>query len=74
MTGEKTSPKYYTDQGQYAPNLIIEHYDLNFHLGNTLKYVLRAGKKPGESKLDDLRKAQWYLNRQVELEEQLDAQ
>ena len=41
-------------------------YQLNFSLGNVIKYVLRAGKKNGESDLDDLNKALWYLNREIE--------
>jgi hypothetical protein len=45
---------------------VIEMYDLNFSLGNVIKYVLRAGKKSGESDLDDLSKALWYLNREIE--------
>lgn len=42
---------------------IIEHYDLGFHLGNVVKYVLRAGKK-GNRK-EDLKKALWYLEREI---------
>jgi hypothetical protein len=33
-----------------------------FTLCNTIKYLARAGKKPGEALLDDLRKARWYLD------------
>ncbi len=43
---------------------IIEHYNLGFHLGNCIKYMLRAGKKDNE--LEDLEKAQWYLQRHIE--------
>jgi hypothetical protein len=43
---------------------VIENFDLNFNLGNTVKYVLRAGKKG--SKKEDLEKAVWYLNRELE--------
>lgn len=41
---------------------IIEDFDLNFHLGNAIKYILRAGKKG--KKVEDLRKAIWYLERE----------
>jgi len=34
-------------------------------LFNTIKYLSRAGKKNGESLLDDLRKARWYLDRAI---------
>jgi len=43
---------------------IIESFELNFNLGNTIKYVLRAGKKG--NKKEDLEKAVWYLNRELE--------
>ena len=45
---------------------IIEDYNLNFHLGNVMKYVLRADKK--NSRVEDLKKAAWYLNRELERE------
>jgi len=43
---------------------IIEHYDLGFHLGNTIKYVLRAGKKE-DNLIQELEKAKWYLERKI---------
>lgn len=45
---------------------IIEHYKLNFCKGNVLKYLLRAGKKFDEKELEDLEKALWYLQREVD--------
>jgi hypothetical protein len=44
----------------------IEAKSLDYHLGNVVKYITRADHKG--SKLDDLKKAQWYLNRAVENE------
>ncbi len=44
----------------------IERFNLNFALGNVVKYVSRAGRKRGESKLTDLQKAAWYLGREIE--------
>ena len=41
---------------------IIEAFNLNFHLGNAVKYILRAGKKHDNVK-EDIKKAIWYLNR-----------
>jgi hypothetical protein len=46
---------------------IIEHYNLSFSMGNVLKYMLRAGKKDEE--LQDLKKALWYLTREVKRKE-----
>jgi hypothetical protein len=43
---------------------IIEHYDLNFNLGNVIKYCLRAGKK--DELIQELKKAQWYINREIQ--------
>lgn len=42
---------------------VIEHYDIGFCLGNVIKYVLRAGKK--DNKLQDLEKARFYLDREI---------
>jgi hypothetical protein len=37
-------------------------------LGNAIKYIVRCKKKfNGENKIEDLRKAIWYLNRQIAL-------
>lgn len=50
---------------------IIEFFDLNFHRGNVLKYLLRSGKKveagyaDAEKEIEDLEKAIWYLKREV---------
>lgn len=45
---------------------IIEEYDLGFHLGSLLKYILREEKSEGE-RIKDLEKAQFYLERYIEL-------
>nr|WP_246259589.1 DUF3310 domain-containing protein [Streptomyces typhae] len=37
---------------------------LSFSLGNVVKYVLRAGRKTDDP-LTDLRKAAWYINREI---------
>jgi len=42
---------------------VIEAWELGFHLGNVVKYVARAGRKG--SMLDDLKKARWYLDREI---------
>lgn len=43
---------------------VIEAWDLGYHLGNALKYISRAGHK-GDA-LTDLKKAEWYLKREIE--------
>lgn len=44
----------------------IEDWGLNFHRGNVVKYVARAGKKDPDKIIEDLQKAAWYLNREIE--------
>lgn len=64
------NPKHYsgfTDSAQ--PVDIAEH--LSFNAGNALKYLARAGRIDGQTKgggekiLEDLRKAEWYIQREI---------
>ena len=57
-------PDYYKAKGVETID-VIEAFELNFNLGNVIKYVLRAGKKDGEEKEKDLNKACFYLNREI---------
>lgn len=66
MTEKVNHPVHYGGQNAMEVINVIEHYDLNFNLGNVIKYVLRAGKKNGSAYTEDLQKAAWYLNRQIE--------
>jgi hypothetical protein len=50
----------------YEAIKVIEAWELDFKLGNTVKYISRAGKKNPEKELEDLKKAAWYLNRKIE--------
>lgn len=59
-------PSHY-NSGKIEVIEAIEDWDLGFHLGNTVKYVARAGKKDPSKTIEDLRKAMWYLNRKIEL-------
>lgn len=47
----------------YEAIKVIEAWDLGFCLGNAVKYISRAGKKG--DRLEDLKKARWYLDREV---------
>ena len=49
----------------YEAIKVIEAWDLDFHTGNTVKYISRAGKKDPTKELEDLRKARWYLDRKI---------
>lgn len=44
----------------------IEDQNLNFHLGNAVKYICRAGKKDPSKTKEDLDKAIWYIKRYKE--------
>lgn len=61
-----THPAHY-NSGKIEVIEAIEDWGLGFHLGNTLKYVARAGKKDPSKEVEDLQKAQWYLARKIEL-------
>jgi hypothetical protein len=66
--GEKVSdpvnnPSHYKSGGIEVID-VIEAFELGFRLANVIKYVLRAGRK-GDA-LEDLQKAAWYLNRQID--------
>jgi hypothetical protein len=55
-------PQHYT-YGAIEVIDAIEAWSLGFHLGNVVKYVARSEHKGNQ--LDDLKKAQWYLNRKI---------
>ena len=65
MTDQVNHPNHYGgEDNPFEAIKIIEHYDLGFHLGNVLKYILRAGKK--DETIQELKKAQWYLERKIQ--------
>ena len=52
----------------YEAIRVIEAWQVDFCIGNVLKYLCRSGRKPGETTLKDLEKAHWYLSRRLEQE------
>lgn len=60
----------------YEAIKVIEAWGLGFNLGNAVKYVCRAGKKAPHAAvadlaaLEDLKKAAWYLAREISNREQ----
>lgn len=58
-------PNHYGGDTLYEAIKVIEAWDLNFRLGNTVKYISRMGKK--RDKLGDLKKAMWYLKREIDV-------
>ena len=68
MSDPVHNPQHYKSGGIEVID-VIEAFELNFRLANVIKYVLRAGRK-GDA-LEDLEKAAWYLDREIDkLEEQ----
>lgn len=57
---------YYGKDNPFEPIKIIDYYDLNFSRGNAIKYILRAGNKPGEGVIKDLLKARDYIDHEIE--------
>lgn len=52
--------------GKYEPVKVIQDWGLSFCLGNVIKYLARAGRKEGNSKLQDLLKAKQYIEFEIE--------
>ena len=60
-------PEHYGgEDNPYEAIKVIEAWELNFNLGNTVKYISRAGKKDVNKLLQDLEKAEWYLKREIQ--------
>jgi len=68
MANAVDHPDHY-NQGSIEVIDAIEDWKLNFHLGNAVKYIARAGKKDPAKKIEDLKKALWYVERQIKYEE-----
>ena len=62
---ESTGPTYYR-RGSIEPWDFIRDQGLNYHLGNAIKYICRAGHKDESTINSDLRKAIHYLQNELE--------
>lgn len=64
MTGDAINhPAHYNDHPSGVECITVaEHF--NFNVGNAIKYLWRAWLKGGA--IEDLRKAAWYVNREIE--------
>lgn len=58
-------PPHYTMGGIETIDF-IEAKRLNYNRGNALKYLTRAGFKDGTTEIEDLKKAEWYLTREID--------
>lgn len=57
---------YQMNDKTYEPYKVINAWDLDFNLGSVLKYIARAGKKPGEDVIRDLNKCKEYIDFEIE--------
>ena len=65
MTSRVDHPDHYqTESGIEAIEVIEAFFPDSFHLGNVFKYLARAGRKG--DRLEDLQKAAWYLQRELD--------
>lgn len=61
---DKTKPNYYKNDLNTLDVIdIVKILNLNFNLGNVLKYITRAGKK--DNVIQDLQKAREYIDREI---------
>jgi hypothetical protein len=68
MNDNVNHPKHYTQHPSGVEVIqITEH--MNFCLGNAIKYIMRADYK--NNPIEDLRKAEWYIKREIERREKL---
>lgn len=64
MDSNPVEPPHYDFPGGVKVIDLTEH--LSFCRGNVVKYVARAGRKDIAAELEDLQKARWYLDREIE--------
>lgn len=62
MADNVNHPAHYTD-GKYETIDFIERNLFDYHDGNAIKYISRAGKKDPNKTIEDLEKAKWYIHR-----------
>ena len=63
VISDPINPDHYKQHNGIETIDFIEACDLNYRLGNVIKYVSRSGRK-GDA-LEDLKKARWYLDREI---------
>jgi hypothetical protein len=70
MSDPVNHPAHYTSHPSGVEAIdVTEHF--NFNIGNVIKYCWRTGLKEGNSDIQDLKKASWYLAREISRRERL---
>lgn len=64
MTDNINHPAHYTGFSNGAEVIDITE-QLNFNRGSAIKYLARAGRKDPQKEIEDLRKAEWYVQREI---------
>lgn len=59
-------PPHYADGWSNGAEVIDLTEHLSFCAGNVVKYVCRAGRKDPDKYIEDLEKARWYIDREIE--------
>jgi len=54
----------------YEAIKVIDNWKLGFSLGNAIKYISRAGKKNTNKEIEDLKKAIWYIEHHIKIQEE----
>jgi hypothetical protein len=66
MSEQVDHPSHYGGKdNEYEAIKVIDAWDLGFSLGNTVKYISRAGKKDPTKEIEDLKKALFYLEHHI---------
>ena len=66
MTSDSVNHPFHYNKGKIECIDYILDQDLNFCRGNAIKYIVRAGLKDKTKEIEDLQKAVFYLNREIE--------
>lgn len=59
-------PQHYGGDTTYEHIKVVHAWGLNYELGNATKYICRAGKKDPHTTIEDLKKAIWYVQAEIE--------
>lgn len=70
MTEKINHPAHYLGDSPYEHIKVAEAWGLNYAIGSATKYLARAGKKTPDP-IEDLKKAAWYLQHEIERLEKL---
>ncbi len=62
---QAVNPEHYRSNSKLQAIDIINDFKLNFHQGTAVKYIIRAGRKTKDAKVD-IKKAIWYLQDYLE--------